>query len=131
MRRRRGYLLAEVILGLMLIGVIMTSLVIGIVRQNRASAALAETRALVAAAESAMTRLQSGSIPDPPAGAQVTVARLEHEPIGQRVWVELTMEQGPRSFSLRGLVSKLSWDKWQQSHPASKVSSRVSGEGKP
>lgn len=105
MRCRRGVILADVVLGLVIVAATGALLSTTIARHHKAGERLAGSRAAVRAAERVLTDLQLEQ--PPPAnddGSRWEIQRLEAPAPPGQSWVEVRAFSQERSASLTGLV---------------------------
>lgn len=114
MPRRNGYVLLDAVNGLVLVGILLVALVVMVVRQNRLAERLAESRSATTAVEDALSSLQQGRAPRPVSTIVLHAQPLPTDPVGDRIWVDVSAEQSGRTVNLVGLVPKRSFDQWQQ-----------------
>jgi type II secretory pathway pseudopilin PulG len=124
MMRRGGYILFDLITGLVLAGIILVALTVAVVSQNHLAARLAESRNATAAVEGLLAQLQRGGGGGGPPLAvsddvRMAVRPIDDRPLGSHVWVEVSAERDGRSVSLIGLIPRQSLVQWQQNVPAS------------
>jgi Tfp pilus assembly protein PilX len=102
MRRRLGWVLLDILMGMLIISVIGVTLGAGAAWHKRALSRLSDSRAALRVAESALTSLQ--------AGQHVTASTVEFHPIAQgsdvrgMTWVQVSATINGRSAPLVGLV---------------------------
>ena len=104
--RARGFMGADVLIGLAVVITLMATLAVAVTRQTRAAKQLAESRAAVRLAEATITALQSGQpAPTVPVGAKLTVRRVEdvEAPPGA-AWANVSVTFSGRTRELTGLV---------------------------
>lgn len=101
-----GYLVVDVLLGLALLGVLMMTMSVMVNRHQQASAGLADRRTAQRLAELAMLALQNPatSMPQGSEAMELSVRPVEGEPIGDRVWAQVTVVSGRHEVRLVGLV---------------------------
>ena len=116
-RRRRGFLIVDMITGLAIVGIIATTLVVLVGRERRIGATLGDRRAAARLAEETLADLRAGrepgrgTVPDGKEGgtglpSQVEVTALsspEGSPAGRR-WVQVRATVVGRTVTLVGLV---------------------------
>ena len=107
-RDRRGFMLMDVIVGLIVVAVLTVTLGVAVTKQRRASDRLGDSRESARLAEQTLTALQT-AVPPPaaPEGATVSVRRDEatKAPDGC-MWAVVTVTQNGRSVDLCGIVRK-------------------------
>ncbi len=103
--KRRGFVMADILLGLAIVGLLAIGLTVVLNRQERASQILADSRDATRLAERAVTALQSGRpLPPDDAQQQTGVRRLpDPAPTGQ-AWVEVSARVRGREVSLVALI---------------------------
>lgn len=107
MRRRRGIMFTDVVLGLALLATTGVLLSATVRRHGQAMQRLSGSRAAHRAAERVMTDLQLGRTPPASDDEQRTrweVRRLESPAPRGQVWVELRVVHRERSATLTGVV---------------------------
>jgi type II secretory pathway pseudopilin PulG len=103
---RSGFVLLDLITGLLFLAVLAAILFVGIQTRAKGAARLAESRAALRSAEAALGELQSGETKPPPrAGVEV---RIDDDPetsapIGYK-WVRITATCAGKTAELRGVV---------------------------
>ncbi|CAN5465913.1 hypothetical protein BH09PLA1_BH09PLA1_16810 [soil metagenome] len=106
---RRGFLLMDMMIGMVLLVVLATVLAVGVRSRQRGAMHLLESRAAIRSAEAALFELQAGANePTPRRGVEVRVIddRSGNAPAGHR-WVRVEAYCNGRSASLVGLNSTL------------------------
>jgi Tfp pilus assembly protein PilX len=104
MRRRRGWVFLDVLVGLMILGIIGLTLGAGAAWHQRALAHLSDMRAASRVAESALISMQAREQFDRSKVVCREVAGAQN-PAGMS-WVEVSAKVNGRSASLVGLVPK-------------------------
>ncbi|MBC8109278.1 MAG: type II secretion system protein [Anaerolineae bacterium] len=103
---RRGFLLIDMVIGLLLLAVMTTVLAVGVRSRQKGSAHLTDTRAALRSAEAALYELQAGA-PAPTSRKDVAVRIIDQQsdtaPAGHR-WVRVEATCNGRSASLYGLI---------------------------
>ena len=107
-RRRRGFLLADMLVGFLVLGVLATAVAVMLYQQRQASVTLTEQRRAVRLAERVLHDLQLGELP-PPATPSQRIS-LRPLPDGQDVpghaWVRVRVELDRADAALVGLVPR-------------------------
>jgi hypothetical protein len=102
LRRRRGTLTIEAIIGIIILSVMLTLVMVAVVQRNRALQRLADVRDMVRRNENALLALQAGQ---PTGDAGVTVRKLAKEPPAAGwVWVEVSISKDGHRTALTGLA---------------------------
>jgi type II secretory pathway pseudopilin PulG len=102
-RYRRGFLMADIAIGMVVIGVIAAVLGSAVVRARAAEERLAETRAAGRLAEHVLLNLQHHQPPPPaPAGANINVRKMT-DAIGG-TWAAVDVDVHGRRATLFGIV---------------------------
>jgi len=103
---RRGFLLMDMVIGLLLLATMTTVLAVGVRSRQKGGAHLLDTRAALRSAEAALYELQSGAAaPSARRGVNVRVVEQKSDtaPAGHR-WVRVEATCNGRGASLIGLV---------------------------
>jgi hypothetical protein len=102
---RSGFLVADILLGLVLLGVATTFVAVAARQSAAATQRLAQTRAAARLAEEVITSLQAGEPVPSEDGGQVEVERLA-SPVAFEgfAWARVTVRRDGREVRLVGLV---------------------------
>ena len=105
-QRSRGFVLADVIMGLVIVGILAASLTVLMGRYRDASRRMSDMRAAVAVAEHAVAALQAGQPPPAPEADQELLLRpLDVEGTPPRLrWVRITVIHHDQQAELTALV---------------------------
>ena len=101
-RHRRGFLITETTLGLVLIGTLLGFLTVAVVQHESGLRRLAANRAAERRVESALTALQTGQTV---ADETIKFQRLQTaSPMPGQIWVEVSTVAGSHKATLTGLA---------------------------
>ena len=103
-RPRRGIVLLDVLIGIILLGSLLTVLAVSTNLRNRAAARMAAQRGAVQLAEKALSDLQRGTNTQPADHAGTVAVRYSGKRIGTLEWVQITANHDGRSAALTGLA---------------------------
>ena len=105
-RRRGGYLLIDVMMGIAIVGVMAIAMAVAADHQRRASRRLADYQTTVRLAEQVLTDMQLGRpVVVVDQGVSVTVQRVDGgAPIPGQAWVQVTATRAPHVARLVGLA---------------------------
>jgi hypothetical protein len=103
MRRRSGWIFADVVMSLALLSMAAGTLAVAVNRHHAASQKLSDLRTASRVAESAMTALQSGQ-PAPAGMVRVQSLESADSPAGR--WVRVIAIDGKESASVVGMIPK-------------------------
>ena len=102
---RRGFAMADVVLGMSILAVLSAAFFISVHQQRRGSERLADTRGAAWDAEYALAVMQSGRQADGLQNVHVESISDADAPAGN-IWVRVRAERNGRSATLVGLVPR-------------------------
>ena len=105
---RRGFMLIDVIVGLIVVAILTVTLGVAVTKQRRATDRLGDSRESMRLAEQTLTSLQTAA-PPPTAPQDVTVSVKRDDSIRAPsgcVWALVTVTQNGRSVELAGIIRK-------------------------
>ena len=109
MKKRKAFLIMDVVMALCILGILMSLMAIGLSSHQRTALQLAHTRAACNAVELALTSLQRGQ---PPATTEpvdhLQIDRVDtNSAVPDYSWVRVTATVSGRTVSLTGLAKTI------------------------
>jgi type II secretory pathway pseudopilin PulG len=102
--RRRGFMMLDVLIGIILLGALLSVLGISANLRNRAAVRMASQRAAMQLAEMALADLQRGATTAPAEAQDSVVVHRSGQRIGGLEWVQVIASHEGRQASLSGLA---------------------------
>jgi type II secretory pathway pseudopilin PulG len=102
--RRRGFMMLDVLIGIILLGALLSVLGISANLRNRAAVRMASQRAAMQLAEKALADLQRGATTAPADSQDSVVVHRSGQRIGALEWVQVIASHEGRKASLSGLA---------------------------